>query len=153
MKYHAGLIVGAVAVLLSGCCTTPGENYQQAYEDALVDGQVMMLTLRTLDSGDIRKTRHVGITGVHVTLWNLTSVTTQAKPTPEQKQEEIALARDVLDYMLEHRDEFYPRLGSVRMGVRALQKILTQEDDVRRLTELVDYLAEVEKELKESSKP
>ena len=55
--------------------------------------------------------------------------------------------------MLAHREEFDPRLPSVRMGVRGLQKILTQPEDVRRLTELSDYLAGVEKKMGETFKP
>ena len=58
-----------------------------------------------------------------------------------------------MDYMLAHREEFDPRLPSVRMGVRGLQKILTQPEDVRRLTELSDYLAGVEKKMGETFKP
>jgi hypothetical protein len=90
----------------------------------------MITTLRALDTGDILKTRQIGMASLHVTLSSLSRLTTQAHPTPEQKQEELALARAALDYMLAHREEFDPRLPSVRIGVRALQKILTTPDDV-----------------------
>ena len=142
-----------LVALLTGCSTAPKENYQQAYEASLADGVVMMTTLRTLDTGDVRKTRHVAITDLHVTLSFLPIYAAQAHPTAEQKQEELTLARGVLDYMLVHREEFDPRLPSVRMGMCGLQKILTQPDDVRRLTELSDYLAGVEKKMSETTKP
>ncbi len=112
-----------------------------------------MTTLRTLDTGDISKTRRVAMTSLHVTLSFLPTYAARAHPTAEQKQEEVALARGVLEYMLVHREECDPRLPSVRMGLRGLQKLLTQPDDVRRLTELSDYLAGVEKKMGETSKP
>ena len=140
-------------LLLSGCSTAPKENYQQAYEANLADGRVLMTTLRALDTGDIRKTRQIGMTGLHVTLSFLPTFAAQANPTPEQKQEELALARDVLDYMLAHREELDPRLPTVRMGVRGLQKILAEPEDVRRLTELSGYLVSVEKKISETRKP
>lgn len=142
-----------LGLLLTGCSTAPKENYQQAYESSLVDGAVMMTTLRTLDTGDIRKTRQIAMTSLHVTLSFLPTYAAQAHPTAEQRQEELALARGVLDYMLAHREEFDPRLPSVMMGVRGLKKILTQPEDVRRLTELSDYLSGVEKKMGETSKP
>jgi len=43
--------------------------------------------------------------------------------------------------MLAHRDEWDSRLPSVQAGMRGLQKILTEPEDVRRLKELSDYLA------------
>lgn len=79
-------------------------------------------------------------------------VAEQTHFTPEQKQEEITLARGALDYMLLHRDDFDPRLPSVRIGVRALQKILTVPDDVRQRTELSACLAGVEKKMSETTK-
>ena len=107
----------------------------------------------TLDTGDIQKTRQVAITSLHITLSFLPTYAAQANPTPEQKREGVALARDVLDYMFAHREEFDPRLPSVRAGLRGLEKILTQSEDVHRLTELSDYLAGVEKKMAETQKP
>jgi hypothetical protein len=140
-------------VLLTGCSSGPKENYQQAYEQYLADGAVTMTTLRVLDTGDIQKTRRVAITSLHVTLDALADLAGQAHPTAEQKDETVKLAREVLDYMLVHREDHDPRLPSVRMGVRGLQKLLTQPDDVRRLTELSDYLAGVEKTMSEITNP
>ena len=140
-------------VFLSACSTQPKENYQQAYEQSFADGSVAMTTLQALDTGDIRKTRRVAMTGLHMTLDELSYLDAHLHPTPEQKQEEVKLAREVLDYMLAHRDDFDSRLLSVRAGMRGLQKILTEPDDVRRFTELSDYLAEVEKKMSETQKP
>jgi hypothetical protein len=148
---HISIVVSVMA--LSGCSTAPKDNYQQAHEAGLAEGRAMMTTLRALDTGDIRKTRKIVMTSLHVTLSFLSTYAAQAHPNPEQKQEEVALGRDVLDYMLLHREELDPRLPSVRMGVRGLQKILTQAGDVRRLMELSDYLAGVEKKMAETSKP
>jgi hypothetical protein len=135
MRFPAILSAGAM-VFLSGCCTQPKENYQQAYEQDLADGSVTMTTLWALDTGDIRKTRQVAMTGLHMTLDELSYLDAHSHPTPEQKQDEIKLAREVLDFMLAHHDDFDPRLPSVQAGMRALRKILTEPNDVRRLTEL-----------------
>jgi len=153
MKHSPFSVVVLLLVLVSGCKTGPKDNYKQAYAADITDGKVLMATLRTLDTGDIRRTRQIAITSVHVTMSSLPDLAAKANATPEQKKEELALARDVLDYMIAHREDFNPRLPSVRMGVRGLQKILTQPEDVRRLTELSDYLAGVEKKLAETGKP
>jgi hypothetical protein len=151
MKFLPILLIG-MSILLSACKSSPTVNYQQIYEQSLADGQVTMMTLHALDTGDIRKTRQVAITSLHVTLSWLPELAFQAKPTEEQKREEIVLAQDVLDYMLQHKDEFDPRLPSVRVGVRGLQKILIEPDDVRRCKELSDYLA-VKQKMLEANKP
>ena len=152
MRFLAILSAGAL-IFLSACSTQPKENYQQAYEQYLTDGSVTMTTLRALDTGDIQKTRRVAMTSLHVTLDALADFAAQAHPTPEQKQETVKLARAVLDYMLVHREDYDPRLPSVRVGVHSLQKILTEPDDVRRITELSDYLAGVEKKMSETQMP
>ena len=150
MKFLTIMFAG-VMVFLSACSTQP--NYQQAYEQELTDGSVTMTTLRALDTGDISKTRRVAMGSLHMTLHALVNSESRARPTPEQKQDEIKLAREVLNYMLMHREDYDPRLPSVRFGVRSLQKILTETEDVRRLTELSDYLAGVEKKKSETQKP
>jgi hypothetical protein len=136
MKFPTVIFVSTMA-LLSGCCTQPRENYQQAYEQYLADGSVTLSTLHTL--GDPHKTQQVVVGSLHMTLDALAYLDQKTQPTPEQKQEEIKLARAVLDYMLAHRDDFDPRLPSVQAGLRAMRKILTEPKDVRRLTELSDY--------------
>jgi len=151
MKFLPILLIG-MSILLSACKSSPTANYQQIYEQSLADGQVTMMTLHALDTGDIRKTRQVAITSLHATLSWLPELAFQAKPTEEQKREEIVLAQDVLDYMLQHKDEFDPRLPSVRVGMRGLQKILIEPDDVRRCKELSDYLA-VKQKMLEANKP
>lgn len=147
------MLILLLAALLAGCNTAQKENYQQAYEESLAEGRVMMNTLRALDTGDITKSKHIAVTSLHVTLSFLPIFAAKSHPTAEQKQEELALARDVLDYMLAHREEFDPRLLSVREGVRGLQKIFTQPEDVRRLKELSDYLTEAEKKMSETTNP
>ena len=149
MKFPAILSAGAL-LFLPACCSQPKESYQQAYEQNLTDGSVTMMTLRALDTGDVQKTRRMAMTSLHVTLGGLADFAAQAHPTPEQKQETVKLAKEVLDYMVAHREDYDPRLPSVRVGMRALQKILTEPDDVLRLTELTDYLNGVEKKLSET---
>jgi hypothetical protein len=152
MRFPAILFAGAM-MFLSACSTPPKESYQQAYECWLTDGSVTMMTLHKLDSGDVKTAKKMMMTQLFVTLDGLPDFSAQAHPTNEQKQDEIKLARDILDYMLKHREDFDPRLPTVRVGVRAMRKILTEPDDLRRLTELSDYLAGVEKKMSETQKP
>ena len=150
MKYTALLLA---SVLFAGCSVTPHENYQQAYESSLAEGRVAMTILHALDSGDIRKTRQVTMTSLHVTLSGLPTYAARAHATHEQRQEELSLARDVLNYMLAHREDFDPRLPSVKAGMRGLREMLTGSDDARQLAELSDYFAGVEKSAAGSARP
>jgi hypothetical protein len=155
MKPMFVLLMGFAASFLTGCCSTEMAVDQQGYESSLVEAQIDMKILVALDSGDIDKARRMAATPILVDLSFLNFCTTRGivSPTPEQKQEEVKLARDVLDYMLKHREDFDPRVPSVRSGIGAMQKILTEPYDVRRLKELSDYLAGVEKRLSETQKP
>ena len=112
-----------------------------------------MSMLHTLDSGDIQKTKRMVSNLLLLSLNGLPDFAAEANPTPQQKQYELKLAKDVLDYMMKHREDFDPRFPTVRLGVRRMQKLLTEPDDVRRLTELSDYLAGVEKKMSETKKP
>jgi hypothetical protein len=47
--------------------------------------------------------------------------------------------------MIQHRDEWDARRLDVKGGIRGLRYLLTNPEDVRRLKELTDYLAEHEK--------
>jgi hypothetical protein len=152
MKILPVLFIGAM-VLLSACNTSRKEGYQQAYELWLSDGSITMKTLHKLDSGDISMVKTMMTTQVLITLNGLQDFAAQAHPTPEQKEEEIKLAKDCLDYMLRHRDDFDARLPITRIGMEGLRRILTEPDDVRRLSELSDYLAGVEKKMPETQKP
>jgi hypothetical protein len=151
MKSSHILVIGAMLALLSGCTTAPQENYQQAFESDLSETSCSLKTLHTLDSGDISKTRQEVMIPVIVDLASLPDDAARSHPTSEQRQRMVALAREALDYMLAHRQEFHPRLLS--MDMVALQKILTQPDDVRQLTELADYIAATKKKMSETSKP
>ena len=112
-----------------------------------------MMTLHALDSGDIAKTRQVGFTPVCVDLSSLPDFASKGHPSAEQKQQMVALAREALDYMLRHKEEFDPRLISVSGAVRGLRKILTEPQDVRRLQELSDYFAQREKQMSDAKRP
>jgi hypothetical protein len=147
MKSALSLFLG---VLVAGCGTESKENHQQSYEATLSEGRMMMSTLQALDTGDIRKTRKIGMISLQSAVTFLPIFAAKAQPTPEQKQEERALAREILDYMVAHQEELLP---SAQPAVRGLQRILTQPEEVRRLTELSNYLAEVKKKMSETAKP
>lgn len=152
MKLATVLFAGA-AVLLSSCGTPPKENGQQAFESSLSEAQLFMKTLRTLDSGNIEKTRQVAFTTVCVDLTFLEYFAEKGNPTAEQKQQMVVIEREALDYMVIHKDEFDPRLLSAVGAIRGMRQILTEPEDVRRLNELSDYFADREKNMSDSEKP
>jgi hypothetical protein len=108
MKYFSILLIGAL-VVLSSCSTAPRENDQQAFEANVSEATLFMATLNTLDSGDIAKTRAAAEIPVLVDSASLPYFAAKGHPTPEQKQEMVALARQIRDYMLRHRSDFDPR--------------------------------------------
>lgn len=58
--------------------------------------------------------------------------------TPEEEAEEIAFARDVLEYELLHKEELCGKPG-LETGLKWLGQILKDTEDVRKLKELSDY--------------
>ena len=151
MKFSHIFVFGVMSAVCSGCTTSPEENYQQAFESDLSETFCLLKTLHTLDSGDISKTRQVAMIPVFVDLASLPDDAANSHPTSEQRAQMVALAREALDYMLAHRQEFHPRL--LRMDMVALQKILKQPEDVRQLAELADYIAATDRKMSETSKP
>jgi hypothetical protein len=138
MRFQRILFV-AVVMCLAACSTTPRQNDQQAFESTLTEAGLFLKTLQTLDSGDIAKTRQVAMIPIYVDMASLPDYAAKSHLTAEQTQELTAVARGTLDYLLAHRKEFDGRLLTVQMCVRGLRKLLTEPEDVRKLTELSDY--------------
>jgi len=138
MKCPHIFVVGAT-IFLTACSTTPRQSDQQAFESDLSEAGLFLKTLQTLDSGDVAKTRQVAMIPICVDMASLPDYAAKSHLSAEQRQELVAVARGTLDYLLAHRQEFDGRLPSVQMCVRGLRKILTEPEDVRRLTEISDY--------------
>jgi hypothetical protein len=128
----------------------PLENYQQAFDANLTEARMFMMTLQKLDSGDVTKTRSIAIFPVFVNLDSLRyyNIKGWASPTSGQRLEWKILAKETLNYMLQHKDEYDPRLPSVRYGIRGLSAILSESEDIRHLSELTNYLASVEQKMR-----
>jgi len=130
-------------MLLSACSTPPKENYQQAIQSDLGQALVSFRTLKPVDSGDTVKARHLLMLPVWMNLdgARFYSVEGLASLTPQERQDWTTLARQTLDYMLLHKDDWDLRLLDVQAGMRGLRYFLTEPEDVRQLKELSDYLA------------
>jgi hypothetical protein len=154
MKSLLILFVALAAALLTSCGTTPKENYQQAIDADLAEATVLMHTLRALDSGDVPKTRSMAMAPVLLNLDAVRyySIKGMASLTAEQRQEWTMMARESLDYMLQHRNELDSRRLDVQAGLR-LRRFLTQPEDVRRVDELSDHLARNAQTRLEAQKP
>ena len=133
--------------LLPSCRTGPKENYQQAFEANLSEAGLFIKTLNALDSGDVAKARKIAVIPVFIDLDGLrySTIKGMVSWTPEQKKEWAEVAKETLDYMERHEDEWDSKRLDVQAGLRGLRQILTESNDVRRIAELSKYLAEREK--------
>jgi hypothetical protein len=151
MKLSLALIFGAMA-FLSGCCTASKDNYQQALDSDLSEITFSLAALHSLDTTNTVTTRRIILVPVFtgLDLWSLQKIFEKANATPEQKKELISLARETLNYLLQHKEDLDPRYLDLQAGVRGLKRILTDPDDVNKLQELSDYFAQVQKKVPES---
>ncbi len=126
-------------MLLAACNTPPRQSDLQTFDSEFSEAQLFLMTLQTLDSGDVAKTRKTAMFPVCEDIASLSSEAAKDGLTTGQKQKLVSLARGTLDYLLAHRQQIDGRLESVQRCVRGLKKILMSPDDVRRLAELSDY--------------
>ena len=136
------LLVGAAAGFWIGRSGQPEENDQQALVASLGEARLFMSTLQRLDTGNIAKTRQTGSIALLANLDFIGKYITEGRvsPSPEQRQEWNKLSKEVLDFMLRHKEEWDPRLPYVRDGVRGLSLSLSEKEDLRLLSELTNYL-------------
>ena len=109
---------------------------------------VLMETLQAFDAGDVDKARIIALPQVNGGLTMLSGLATKARPEPWQREEQAALAKNVLNYMYAHRDEIDLRWG---LHVAGLKPMLTDPEDLGRLAELEDRFAEAEKKMRQSN--
>jgi hypothetical protein len=155
MKLFSIFLVGIVGILLSSCSTTPKENFQQANESDLVQADVSLHVLKSLDAGHTDRARKIAMIPVYNGMdeARFCNVHRMISLTPEEKQEWMKIARETLDYMLRHTDECDSRDLGVQAGIRGLRYFLTEPDDVRRIGELSERLAQNEKKRLKTQKP
>ena len=138
MKIPLVAFLGAT-VLLAACRTPPRQNDQQAFDSEFSEARLFLMTLQSLDSGDLARTRKLTLFAVCEDIASLPDYSARIGMTRWQQPQLVSLARGTLDYLLAHRQEIDGRLESVQGCLRGLKKILTQPDDIRRLAELSDY--------------
>jgi|GEM_PF-2744625 len=110
-----------------------------------------LAALHSLDSTNVVQARKILLLPVFLDLdfWASADDYAKANATEEQKTELLSLAHKTLDYLLKHKEEIDPRFPDVKAGVRGLEKILTQPEDIRKLQGLADYFLQVEKKMPE----
>jgi hypothetical protein len=138
------LLLGLVAGFWLGW-RLPKNDIQQLFEGELSFADTSMKTLQKLDSGDVAKTRRMLILSVYANLDRMQFWTSKgwASPSPVQRQQWTTVARETLDYMLQHKEELDPRDPYMQLGVKALGPVLSETGDMERLSELTNYLARV----------
>jgi hypothetical protein len=152
MKFTIILQAVFAVLLLLGCGTTdPKWNDQQAYEGRIGGANRQMGILHALDAGGVHVARRAALQTVNGMLIDLPSLETKVHVTPEEKTKETALARDILDYELLHKNELDGRWGA-DMGLPWLKRILTEPEDIRRLAELEACIATSREKIAESNR-
>jgi len=139
MKFTFVLSIGVAVLILQGCSTPPRWNDRQAYETRIGGGDRMLDVLQALDTGGVEQTRRTALQDANRMLVDLPAVAANAYLTAEDTAKGTAFARDLLNYELAHKDELDGSGADV--GLIWLKRILTEPEDVRRLTELEGYLA------------
>lgn len=143
MKVTLVLLIAAVSIL-SGCCThrsAVARNDVQAYGGYLADIEMTMAQLQVLDTGDVQKTRLYSLARVSLALHGLTC--SNVPKEPWQSEWEKKMAKDVLAYMVLHRQDINTNAPPLlRDGMQALGEILTDEVEVRQLNELTTALGD-----------
>ena len=142
-------------MFLSSCCTAPKENYQQAIQSDYSQAYCSFLALKPSDAGDKAKTREMLMTIVFLNLDSVRFYSGEglASLTPEERRDCTTLAKQTLDYMLLHKDDWDLRRLDVQAGLRGLRFFLTEPGDILRVNELSDYLLAAEKKKSENQKP
>ena len=155
MKSLPILFAGFAVVFVSGCCSTEKAVNQQANESDLVQADVSLGVLKQLDAGHIDRAHKIAMIPVYsgMDFAQFCSTHGMVTLTADEKQEWTKVARETLDYMLRHTDECDLRDLTVQAGIRGLRYFLTEPDDVRRLDELSEKLAQIEKKRLETQKP
>lgn len=139
MKFTFVLPVGVAMLILQGCSTPPRWNDRQAYETRIGGGDRMLDVLQALDTGGAEQMRRTALQEANRMLVDLPAVAANAYLTAADTARGTAFARDLLNYELAHKDELAGSGADV--GLIWLKRILTEPEDVRRLTELEGYLA------------
>src|SRR5664279_2405135 len=96
MKLLSIFFAGFIAILLASCSTTPKPNYQQANESDLVQADVSLLVLKSLDAGHTDRARKITMIPVYngMDSARFFSIHGMASLTPEEKQEWMKVARE-----------------------------------------------------------
>jgi hypothetical protein len=115
-------------------------NYQQAFDSDLADAEVSMRVLKSLETGDVKKTKQMLQTTLFLNLSFMPVYAEKFKVSPEQKTETEALAKEVLNYCCEYKDDLNPQLPSTKWGLRSMAQTLTDTNDLARLKQLVESL-------------
>lgn len=141
------LFATLLVAVLTGCRTSPKPNYQQANEADLTAATVALDLLKVLDKGQIDRARRIALIQPSLALDFARFYCSRGHISlpAEQKREWTNIARQTLDFMLRHPDEWDPADLSIQAGVRGLKYFLTDLHDVPQLKELVDRLAAREK--------
>ena len=115
-------------------------NYKQAFESNLADVNVSLRALKSLESADVKKAKQLLQTTMFLNFSFLPVFAEKFKMNSEQKDEYADLAKEVLNYCCEFKDELNPKLPTVQWGLRGLSQTLTDTNDLARLEQLVDAL-------------
>jgi hypothetical protein len=115
-------------------------NYKQAFDSNFSDVYVSMRVLKSLESGDVKKAKQMLQTTMFLDLSFMPVFAKKFKLSPDQKIETEALAKEILNYCCENKNELNPQLPTTKWGLQSLAQTLTETNDLIKLKQLVEFL-------------
>ena len=115
-------------------------NYKQAFDSNFANVNVSMRALKSLESGDVKKAKQMLQTTMFLDLSFMPVFAKKFKLSPDQKIETEVLAKEVLNYCCQYKDELNPQLPTTKWGLQGLAQTLTNTNDLVKLKQLVESL-------------
>ena len=133
MKSYCFLLLLA---LMAGC-RTPSQSQADLYQAYFASASDDYLMLRILDRGDIHIAQSRAVSNLAESLSHLRKLATTADSSDLERQK--TLTSTILKYAITHQAELPENRFSLQM-LTELKRTLTDDSDIRRATELIDYV-------------
>jgi hypothetical protein len=121
----------------------------QAFLTDLTEGSTSLMIVKQLDGGNVVTARNMLLTRIKLVVSFLPVYQKRTKIDAKTLADAKTFARDVLDYLIAHKDELDPRFLDLQWALAGLAQLF-DDDPVQsqRLLGLVDELAKKKKEAK-----
>jgi len=124
-------------------------DYSQAFLTDLTEGSTSLMIVKQLDAGKAETARKMLLTKVKLVVGFLPVYQKSAKIDAKTLADAKGFAKDVLDYLIAHKDELDPRFIDLQGALVGLAQLLGDDPEQRnRLSGLMDELSKKKPEAK-----